>query len=185
MRTASVSASVLVLSLSAVAQAGPRESLELPFQILARDGAHDVVEAATIGLTAALLAHQHEPRVLRAERVLLDGEPLWRVDVAGRVSRDGAGCAAIAVWIAEDGRVVRLSQLTDASAIDDCRAWYFGGDERALEAAGDVVDPRDGWTKEPLPAYSDESWGDVPSDEWEQWRIDADRLEREIYFESQ
>jgi hypothetical protein len=181
MRTSSVSASVLVSFLSAVSQAGPRESLELPFQVTSRDGAHDVVEAATVGLTAALLAHQHEPRVLRAERVSVDGEPLWRVDVAGRSARDGDGCSAIAAWIAEDGRVVRLSQVTDASAIDDCRAWYFGGDERALDAARDVVDPRDGWTKDPVPAYSDESWGDVPTDEWEQWRIDAERVERELY----
>jgi hypothetical protein len=171
MRIASVSVLVVSSLLSAVAQAGPREALELPISITGRDGAHDVVEAATIGLTAALLAHQHEPRVLRAERVTMDGEPLWRVDVAGRMNRDGRGCSALAAWIAEDGRVVRLSQVVDPATADECRAWYFGGDERA-----DVVDP-DGWTR--YPAFH-EQWGNVPSDEWEEWRNDADRLQREI-----
>jgi hypothetical protein len=156
--------------------ASPRDALDLPSRIITREAANDVVGAARIGLTVALLGNQRSPKVLRAERLWIEGEPLWRVDVAGNL--EGGGCAAIAAWIAEDGRIAHLSQTSELSANADCREWYFNGDALAQEAARDVVDPqeyrdhREPSTPAADPFYgSDEEWG-IPADQWEEWRLE-------------
>jgi len=166
MRTSAL-ASALVLLVSGFAHAGPREELDLGMRVTGRTGAHDVVEAAGVGLTVALLAHQRQPRVLRAERVAIDGEMLWRVDVAGQ-DGDGFGCSAIAAWIAEDGRVVRLGKVTEIGPLSDCSQWYFDGDTLAIEAAHDF-DPRDALPAPPPLQYrSTPPWGDV-HEGWNEW----------------
>lgn len=166
MRNALAAASALVLLLPAVAQASPRDELDLSMRVTGRTGAHDVVEAARVGLTVALLAHQRQPRVLRAERVSLDDEPLWRVDVAGR-DADGYGCSAIAAWISEAGAVIRLSKVSESAPLDDCSQWYFDGDSLAIEAARDLA--RDGWADDPETKYkSDEPWSVMPEG-WDAW----------------
>lgn len=166
MRTGSVLALLLLASASALA--GPRESLDVPSIVTpAVGGAHDVVEAAGIGLTVGLLAHVIEPRVLRTERVMIDDEPVWRVDVAGHLTRDREGCSAVATWIAESGEVLRLAQFSEAAPIDDCRSWYFDGDERSIEGA---IDSKD---------YRDEQWDDETLDRWDAWQ-DEVRLEEDV-----
>jgi hypothetical protein len=166
MRNALAAASALVLLVSGIAQASPREELDLSMRVTGRTGAHDVVEAAGVGLTVALLAHQRQPRVLRAERVTLEGEPLWRVDVAGQ-DADGYGCSAIAAWISEAGAVIRLAKVSESGPLDDCSQWYFDGDSLAIEAARDLA--RDGWTDEPEAQYrTEEPWSVMPEG-WDAW----------------
>lgn len=157
------SALVVLLAVPVTVAAGPRDELDLAMRVTSRTGAHDVVEAAGVGLTVALLAHQRQPRVLRAERVSLDGAMLWRVDVAGR-DGDGYGCSAIAAWIAEDGEVIRLAKTSEDVALDDCSQWYFDGDELAIEAARDLED----WTPDHGPRYrTDDEWTPREWDEWD------------------
>lgn len=175
MRTALVSA-LLLVSVSTPALGGPRESLEVPAIVSGGTGAHDVVEAAGLGLTVGLLAKIVEPRVLRAERVTLEGQPIWRVDVAGRLSRSREGCSAIAAWITETGRVVRFSQTSEEARIQDCRDWYFDGDERAMEAARDA-DPRD-WTGDAEESYRDPEWDDQSRDQWDEWQQEENEIRR-------
>lgn len=160
MRTSVAAASALFL-VSSLAQASPREELDLSMRVTGRTGAHDVVEAAGVGLTVALLAGQKRPRVLRAERVTLENEPLWRVDVAGQ-DRDGFGCSAIAAWIAETGAVIRLGKITEIGPIDDCSQWYFDGDALAIESVRDL-DPRDEHG-----AHEHEAWGET-HERWNEW----------------